>query len=104
MVVITIIGILAAIAIPQFSIHRQRGFDARAKTDLRNLVTAEEAYFATNETYTTSTAALPGFRQSSGITIGGPKATRTAFTATAKHLTGTKIFTFDSAVGRMTSG
>src|SRR5215813_4379181 len=50
LVVVAIIGILAAIAIPQFASYRQRGFDARANSDLRNAATSEEAYFATNPT------------------------------------------------------
>ena len=50
LVVVAIIGILAAIAIPQFASYRQRGFDARANSDLRNAATSEEAYFATNQT------------------------------------------------------
>ena len=37
LVVVAIIGILAAIAIPQFAEYRARGFDARAKSDLRNV-------------------------------------------------------------------
>ena len=45
MIVIAIIGILAAIAIPQFSSYRKRSFDAAAKSDLRNLATAMEAYY-----------------------------------------------------------
>ena len=48
LVVVAIIGILAAIAIPQFAVYRQRGFDARAESDLRNAATAEEAYFSAN--------------------------------------------------------
>ena len=43
LVVVAIIGILAAIAIPQFSAYRAQGFNARASSDLRNLATAEEA-------------------------------------------------------------
>ncbi len=46
LVVVAIIGILAAIAIPQFAAYRQRGFDARAQSDLRNAATAEEALVA----------------------------------------------------------
>ncbi len=51
LVVIAIIGILAAIAIPQFRQYRKRGFDAGAKADLRNGATSEEAYFVDNATY-----------------------------------------------------
>ena len=51
LVVVAIIGILAAIAIPQFAVYRQKGFDARAESDLRNAATAEEAYFASNPAY-----------------------------------------------------
>lgn len=39
MIVIAIIGILAAIAIPQFSLYRQRSGDASAQADLRNVMT-----------------------------------------------------------------
>src|SRR5438093_12316106 len=46
LVVVAIIGILAAIAIPQFSAYRKRGYEAQVKSDLRNAATAEEAYFA----------------------------------------------------------
>lgn len=51
LVVVAIIGILAAIAIPQFAAYRQKGFDSQAESDLRNIATAEEAYFATNYIY-----------------------------------------------------
>jgi type IV pilus assembly protein PilA len=44
LVVIIIIGILAAIAIPVFLNQRQKGYDAQAKSDLRNLATIEETY------------------------------------------------------------
>jgi type IV pilus assembly protein PilA len=44
MIVIAIIGILAAIAIPQFSAYRSRGFMASVKTDTKNAYTAIVAY------------------------------------------------------------
>ena len=53
LVVIAIIGILAAIAIPQFAQYKTRAFNSRAQTDLRNGLTAEEAYFVDNEQYST---------------------------------------------------
>src|SRR3954467_6672036 len=53
LVVIIIIGILAAIAIPVFLNQRQKGYDAQAKSDLRNAATAEETYMTDQNTYST---------------------------------------------------
>jgi len=53
LIVVVIIGILAAIAIPQFSATKEKAFDAAAKSDLRNMMTAEEAYFADFQQYAT---------------------------------------------------
>jgi prepilin-type N-terminal cleavage/methylation domain-containing protein len=58
MIVIAIIGILAAIAIPQFSAYRTRSFNAAANGDLRNLATAQEAYFVDEQTYGSSISQL----------------------------------------------
>ena len=46
MIVIAIIGILAAIAIPQFSAYRAKGFNSSALSDIRNLRTDLESYYA----------------------------------------------------------
>ena len=54
MIVIAIIGILAAIAIPQFSAYKQRGYNVAAKSDAKNAYTAAQAYFADNATGTIS--------------------------------------------------
>ena len=100
LVVVAIIGILAAIAIPQFSAYRAQGFNARASSDLRNLATAEEAYFAANATYNASPSALPGFRQSPGVTIAiTPDNANGTFTATASHQNGTTTYTWNSGNG-----
>ena len=45
LVVIIIIGILAAIAIPTFLNQRKKGWDAAAKSELRNAAVAQESYF-----------------------------------------------------------
>lgn len=51
MIVIAIIGILAAIAIPNFISYRKRSYDTAAQSDLKNLMTAQEAYYVDNSTY-----------------------------------------------------
>ncbi|MGB9498106.1 MAG: type IV pilin protein [Dissulfuribacterales bacterium] len=51
MIVVAIIGILAAIAIPQFSAYRTRAFNTAADSDLRNVRTSLEAYYADNQGY-----------------------------------------------------
>ncbi len=51
MVVIAIIGILAAIAIPQFAKYRERSYRAAALNDLSNVMTAEEAEYASEGRY-----------------------------------------------------
>ena len=50
--VVVIIGILAAIMIPKFGSTREKAVIAGMKSDLRNLVTAEESYLAVYATYT----------------------------------------------------
>src|SRR5438045_7955369 len=54
LIVVVIIGILAAIAIPKFANTKEKAYIASMKSDLRNLVTAEEAYFADSIKYTRS--------------------------------------------------
>jgi len=53
LIVTSIIGLLAAIAIPKFSNTRERAQLAAMKTDLRNLVTVEEIFFADSLKYAT---------------------------------------------------
>ena len=57
LIVVVIIGILAAIAIPKFANTKQKAVVASMKSDLRNLVTAQEAFFSDNNDYAGSVAA-----------------------------------------------
>ena len=72
LVVVVIIGILAAIAIPKFASTKEKAYVASMKSDLRNLVTAEEAYFADSVKYSTDLTVLK-FRPSTGV--GSPSIT-----------------------------
>lgn len=68
LVVCVIIGVLAAIAIPKFQATKGKANAATLKSDLRNLATAQEAYFYENLVYSTSPAAL-NVKLSSGVNI-----------------------------------
>jgi type IV pilus assembly protein PilA len=56
LIVVVIIGILAAIAIPKFANTKAKAYIASMKSDLRNLVTAEEAFFADSVKYSATTS------------------------------------------------
>jgi Tfp pilus assembly protein PilE len=53
-----IIGIIAAIAIPQFAAYRARSYQAAIKTELNEVCKAEDAYYTQNHKYTDSLDAL----------------------------------------------
>lgn len=56
MIVVAIIGILAAIAIPNFLNYQLKSKTAEAKTNLGSIKTAQEAYRAENDVYIVCTA------------------------------------------------
>ena len=89
LIVVVIIGILAAIAIPKFANTKEKAYVAAMKSDLRNLVTAQESYFADQVSYTTSTTAI-NFNSSAGVTVSVTAATGTGWSATATHNATTK--------------
>ena len=51
LIVVAIIGILAAIAIPQFSAYREKAYHSASASDLKNIKTGMEAYTADNQVY-----------------------------------------------------
>jgi general secretion pathway protein G len=51
MVVTLVIGILVTLAIPRLSGTKDKAKLASVRTDLRNAMTAEEAYFSTSSSY-----------------------------------------------------
>jgi type IV pilus assembly protein PilA len=53
LIVVAIIAILAAIAIPQFSSYRVKAYNTAAQSDIRNLKTQMEAAMADNQQYPT---------------------------------------------------
>jgi type IV pilus assembly protein PilA len=67
LIVVVIIGILAAIAIPKFANTKTKAYTAAMKSDLRNLVTAEESFFADSTKYTAYDAAKLKYKPSTGV-------------------------------------
>jgi prepilin-type N-terminal cleavage/methylation domain-containing protein len=69
--VVVIIGIVASIAIPQLIQSKIPAYDATAKSDLKNIITALEMYSIRNGTYPASESDLlsNGFSLSSGVSF-----------------------------------
>src|SRR2546428_3460342 len=88
LIVVVIIGILAAIAIPKFANTKEKAYLASMKSDLRNLVTAEEAYFADSVKYTNNLGTA--YNTTSGVLGPNIQVTANGWTATVSHTTTTK--------------
>ena len=105
LVVILIIGILAAIALPAFLGQRSKGQDADAKSAARNLVSAVESFYATNQTYVGAAAGTDV--TSSGVIGAGngqaslPSATATGYTIVGQSASGNR-FTITKAGSTVT--
>jgi len=84
LVVVAIIGILSAIAIPQFSAYRDRAMRALVESDVRNAASAQEAYYVDFYTYATDCGSLPGYSASENVTCTAT-GSATAFTITTTH-------------------
>jgi type IV pilus assembly protein PilA len=98
LIVVVIIGILAAIAIPKFANTKEKAYLASMKSDLRNMATTEESYFADFQVYVggtakndnTGTTSLNGFVPSAGVTVTAAATGGTGWSATSSHTATTK--------------
>ena len=96
MIVIAIIGILAAIAIPQFTAYRKRAYNTSAKSDAKNAYTAAQVYFTDNPSGTPNTTDLVsyGYVQGDSVTITtGGDISGLAITTT--HVAGDETYSVD---------
>lgn len=109
LVVVAIVGILSAIAIPQYAAYRQRAYDVQARSDLRSAANGQEALFASTGAYASCAssaacmAALPSIAISTDVelvmnAVGGPSP---SFTGSAKSTKGSRTFSYDSTTGGM---
>jgi type IV pilus assembly protein PilA len=83
LIVVVIIGILAAIAIPKFSATREKAYFAAMKSDMKNLASQQEIYYADAYSYSDDPALL-SFVSSEGVTV-GIGASTSGWDATATH-------------------
>ena len=117
LIVVAIIGILAAIAIPQFSAYKERSYISSMTSDAKTVATAQEAYFVDMGTYlavttaiTSANASTSGLKDhglrtvSAGNSVlvaapaGGAITNGFVVTVTSDKVTGKNV-TFNSATG-----
>lgn len=84
LVVVVIIGILAAIAVPKFQNTKGKANAAALRADLRNLASAQEAYFNEFSIYTTDASELK-YTTSRGVVLTIIAATKGGWSAKATH-------------------
>jgi prepilin-type N-terminal cleavage/methylation domain-containing protein len=84
LIVVVIIGILAAIAVPKFQATKGKANAAALRSDLRNMATAQEAYFYENSVYANSIAAL-NYTPTTGVVFTFGVATAGGWSASVTH-------------------
>lgn len=114
MIVVVIIGILAAIAVPQFFNIKTKSFDAEAKADIRNVIATQDVYFADQQAYVSAAVPTSGrvdldgdgksdFQASGGVTVAV-----TAYTdgvqITAQHNSSPHTWCVNSSATNASSG
>ncbi len=106
MIVIVIIGILAAIALPQFSAFRIKAFNSAAASDVKNGVLIIESYHVANSSYPNSHILFTGSGEitltngtnttawniSNGVTSLYTKGAASGYCLMAKHLQGNRVY------------
>ena len=92
MIVVVILGILASIVVPKFANGKERALTAAMKTDLRNLIAAEEAHYTNALSYYAGAipdASFP-YQPSENVTVTLSAVTNTGWQASASHVSTTR--------------
>jgi len=101
MIVMAILGVLIAIAVPRFIVYRQNAYNAQAKTDARNFYTAclaDAIDSPGDKTYNSSDlpSSYHGMSPKSGSFVFTASAHAISCNAVFQHAQGSKIYTLDS--------
>jgi prepilin-type N-terminal cleavage/methylation domain-containing protein len=86
LIVVVIIGLLVAIAVPKFANGKERAIISSMRGDLHNLLAAQEGYFSNANTY--YNGVLPGtlpYNTSPGVVVTLSGVTSAGWGATATH-------------------
>ncbi|MCP4107713.1 MAG: prepilin-type N-terminal cleavage/methylation domain-containing protein [Desulfobacteraceae bacterium] len=106
MIVIAIIGILAAIAIPNFIAYRRRGYNSAANADIKNAYTAAQAYYTDAPALSVTATILSesGFKSTVDVQFNVNAGYQSDLVFTTYHLSGNKTYSVDSsgAIGQWT--
>ena len=101
LIVVAIVGVLAALAVAQFVSYRTRSYNTMAEADLRNAASAQEAYYAANELYSSNVGNLTGFSLSQGVHLDINGTSSKAYTMAAYHSAGNATYTLIGPGGAM---
>lgn len=93
MIVIAIIGILAAIAVPQFIQYRIRGYNSSANSDAKQMYTASQAFFSDSPSGTVTSGILLsyGYNKTNNVSVSA-SGTPSSLVITTKHSRGTTTY------------
>lgn len=98
MIVISIIAIVATIAIPQFIQYQIRGYNATAKSDAKQMYTAAQAFFGASASGSVTLNVLTsyGYNRTNSVNVSA-SGTLGSLAITTRHSRGTTTYSVDSA-------
>lgn len=86
LVVIIVLAILVTIVIPRFFSTKEKAMVATMRSDLRNMTSAQAAYFDDNQTYASDVSQLQGmFAPSKNVSLTIDSASTTGWGASASY-------------------
>jgi prepilin-type N-terminal cleavage/methylation domain-containing protein len=102
---IVVVGVLSAISLTHFTSYKANAFNARARSDLRNAIAAQELINADISEYISCSNAecevmLPDFTLSEGVSLNVvAEENNESFEASASHISGSETYFYNSMAG-----